>query len=218
MIERIGKADRRRGVALARRGRRDRRNQDQLAVGTVLERFDVLHRHLGLVVAIGLEVLRPDAELVARHIEDQSLRGRLRDLDVGLRVEVLRGGRRLLGCGRLSRGHVSLVPRLSFALVANSPATHLGPSAGFTRRTLLRPSAHTTVKPSVETSTTSPILPPMPLGSCAGKGFDSKTWSAWPLSEVHAPGAGLQPRMRLWICRQGLPQSMRALSGPQRPS
>ena len=47
----------------------------------------------------------------------------------------------------------------------------LGPSAGFTRRTLMRPSAQTTVKPSVATSTISPILPAMPLGSRAGNGF-----------------------------------------------
>src|SRR4029077_17905533 len=139
--------------------------------GTALQRLDEIHRHLGLVMAIRLEVLRPDAELVARHIDDQPLGGGLRDLDVGFRIEVLRGGGRLLGCGRLSRGHESLVPRLSFVLVANSPAAHLGPSAGVTRRTLRRPSAHTTVKPSVETSTTSPILPPMPFGSRAGKGF-----------------------------------------------
>ena len=33
-----------------------------------------------------------------------------------------------------------------------------------------------------------------------------------------APGAGLHPRIRLWIWRHGLPQSMRAFSALHRPS
>src|SRR6266436_3677291 len=37
MVERVGEADRGRGLTLARRRRGDRGNQDQLAVGTVLE-------------------------------------------------------------------------------------------------------------------------------------------------------------------------------------
>src|SRR4029453_3495371 len=195
-----------------------RRNQDQLAVGAIFERLDEVHRHLGLVVAVGLKVLWSDAELFARDVDDQPLLGGLRDLDIGLRIGVLRGGCRGLGGGGLGRGHRSLVPMVSLALAANSPAAILGPSAAFTRKTLIRPSAQTTVNPSAATSTISPILPAIPLGSRAGNGFDSKTCSAFPSSAVQAPGAGLQPRMRLWICRQGLPQSMRALSGPQRPS
>ena len=39
-----------------------------------------------------------------------------------------------------------------------------------------------------------------------------------PSSVVQAPGAGLQPRISRSICCQGLPQSILALSGPQRPS
>ena len=64
VIERVGQADRRRGLALARRRRGDRGHQDQLAVRLALERLDVIHRYLGLVVAIGLEVFRRDAELL----------------------------------------------------------------------------------------------------------------------------------------------------------
>ena len=84
--------------------------------------------------------------------------------------------------------------------------------------TLMRPSAQTTVKPSASTATISPILPPMPLGSLAGSGLASNICSVLPSSVVQAPGAGLQPRIRRSICRHGLPQSMRALSAPQRPS
>src|SRR5262249_17480636 len=197
MVERVGEADRGRGLALARRRRGDRRNQDQLAVGAVLERFYELHRHLGLVVAVRLEVLRRDAGLFARDVHDWPHLGRLRDLDVGSRIEVLRGSDRGLGGGGLGRSHTSLVAGLSLAVAANSPAATLGPSWVFTRRTLMRPSAQTTVKPSVETSAISPILPAMPLGSRAGKGLASNTCSGLPSSVVHAPGAGLQPRMRL---------------------
>src|SRR5262249_30350033 len=147
--ERVGEAHRRRGLALACRRRRDRRNQDELAVGTAFQRLDEIHRYLGLVMAVGLEVLRRDTEPFARDVEDRSLLGGLGDFDVGFGLKVLRGRGRSFGGGRLRRSHESLVPGVSFALAANSPAAPLGPSAGFTRRTLMRPSAHTTVKPSV---------------------------------------------------------------------
>src|SRR5262249_60579595 len=123
--------------------------------------------------------------------------GRLRDLDVGARVEVLRGGYRSLGGGGLGRRHANLVPMVSLALAANSPAASLGPSAVFTRKTLMRPSAHTTVKPSPDTSTISPIFPPIPFASRAGSRFHSDTYSALSSRVVHSPCAGLQPRMRL---------------------
>jgi len=80
--------------------------------------------------------------------------------------------------------HPSRVPTASLLAVANSPAATLGPSAGFTRRTLMRPSAQTTVKPSAETSTISPSLPPMPLGSRAGRGSMSKICRVLPSSVV----------------------------------
>src|SRR5262245_53994289 len=218
IIESISQTDGGRGLALARRRRGDCGNQDQLAVGPTLQRLDEVHRYLGLVVAVRLEILRRDAELFARDVHDRPHLGGLRDFDIGSWIGVLRGGDRGFGGGGLSRRHASLVPMVSLAVAANSPAAILGPSAVFTRKTLMRPSAQTTVKPSAATSTISPILPPMPLGSRAGNGFDSKTCSAVPSRAVHAPGAGLQPRMRLWTCCQGLPQSMRALSRPQRPS
>ena len=136
--------------------------------GSALERLDVVHRDLGLVVAIGLEVLRRDAELFARDIEDRPLLGGLRDLDVGFRVEVLRGGASVcLGCGALgSRGHESLVPTTKLCIGGKfAGRAFAARRRACTRRTLMRPSAHTTVKPSRRTATISPILPAMPLGS-----------------------------------------------------
>ena len=94
VIERIGEADRGRGLALARRRRGDRRHQDQLAVGLVLQGLDVVHRDLGLVVAVGIEVLRRDAQFFFGQLHDRPLRGFLGDLDVGLRIGVLRRGHR----------------------------------------------------------------------------------------------------------------------------
>jgi hypothetical protein len=44
---------------------------------------------LGLVMAVGLEVLRGDAELFLRQLHDGPLLGFLGDLDVGLRMSVL---------------------------------------------------------------------------------------------------------------------------------
>src|SRR5579883_137512 len=102
--------------------------------------------------------------------------------------------------------------------VAHSPASIFLPPSGCTRVTLKRPSAHTTVKPSASTATISPSLPPIPFGSLAGSGLASKILSCLPSSVVQAPGAGLQPRISRSICSQGLPQSILAFSGPQRPS
>src|SRR5262245_42472633 len=148
-------------------------------------------------MAVGLEILRRDAELFARDVHDRPHLGGLRDLNVGSRIGVLRGGDRGFGGGGLGRSHTSLVAGLSLAVAANSPAATLGPSWVFTGRTLMRPSAQTTVKPSAETSAISPILPRMPLGALSGQGLASNTCSGLPSSVVHAPGAGLQPRMRL---------------------
>src|SRR6185437_11159248 len=75
VVERIGEADGGGGLALPRRGRRDRGDQDQLAVLLVLERLDVIHRYLGLVVAIWVEVLGRDAELFLRQFDDVALLG-----------------------------------------------------------------------------------------------------------------------------------------------
>src|SRR5262249_6801749 len=146
VIERVGQADRGGGLAFAGRRRRDRRYQDQLAVRPALQRLDVIHRYLGLVVAVGLEVLRRDAEAFARDVEDRPLARSLRDFDVGFRMGVLRGSGGGLGLGGRGggRSHENLVPVLSLALAANSLAATFGPSA-CTRVTLKRPSAQTTV-------------------------------------------------------------------------
>ena len=112
--------------------------------------------------------------------------------------------------------NLALTARL--ADFAHSPASIFLPSAGCTRVTLKRPSAQTTVKPSASTAAISPILPAIPLGSFAGSGLASKILSCLPSSVVQAPGAGLQPRISRSICSHGLPQSILALSGPQRPS
>ena len=114
--------------------------------------------------------------------------------------------------------YVNLALTATLADFAHSPASIFLPSAGCTRVTLKRPSAQTTVKPSASTAAISPVLPAMPLGSFAGSGLASKILSCLPSSVHQAPGAGLQPRMSRSICSHGLPQSIRALSGPQRPS
>src|SRR5260370_25619728 len=120
--------------------------------------------------------------------------------------------------GGASYDQTSRAPTASLAAAAHSPAPTLGPSAGFTRSTLMRPSGQTPVKPSAETSTTSPYLPPIPLGSRAGRGWMSKTCRFLPSIVVQAPGAGLQPRPTGSIWRHNLPQSMRAMPAGARPS
>ena len=56
-VQRVAKADRRRRLAFASRGRADRRDEDQLAVRPVREAIDIVQRYLGLVVAIRLQML-----------------------------------------------------------------------------------------------------------------------------------------------------------------
>ena len=92
VIERVGEADRGGGLAFARRRRRNRGDQNELAVLLVLERLHVFHRHLGLVMAVRVEILRGDAELFLGDVEDLPLLGGLRNFDVGFRRLVLRGG------------------------------------------------------------------------------------------------------------------------------
>ena len=65
MVERVAEPDRRRGLALAGRRRGDRGDEDQLAVGPVAERADVVERDLRLVSAIGRDRFVRNAELVA---------------------------------------------------------------------------------------------------------------------------------------------------------
>ena len=92
LVERVGQSHRGRGLALAGRRRRDRRDQDQLAVRPVLERLDVIHRHLGLVVAVGFEIFRRDAEFFLGEFHDRPRLGGLGDFDIGFRLLMLRGG------------------------------------------------------------------------------------------------------------------------------
>ena len=91
-VERVGQADRRRGLAFAGRRRTDRGDKDQLAVFPAGQRLDEFHRYLGLVVAVRLEVLQRDAELFLRDVRDAAWLGGLRDFDIGFRVLMLRGG------------------------------------------------------------------------------------------------------------------------------
>src|SRR3984957_20317574 len=54
-VQRITEPDRGGGLALPGRGRGDRGDQDQLALGTVSELGEVIERYFGLVVTVGLE-------------------------------------------------------------------------------------------------------------------------------------------------------------------
>src|SRR5262245_54263200 len=101
----------------------------------------------------------------------------------------MRAGHLTLSCadhdrsaGREKGHQVRRVPVARLADLSHSPASTFLPSAGCTRVTLKRPSAHTTVKPSPSTATTSPILPAMPFGSLAGIGLASKILSCLPPS------------------------------------
>ncbi len=92
LVERVGEADRGGGLALAGRRRCDGRHQDQLAVGLILQRLNVVHRDLGLEMAVGLEIFRGDAELFLGKLHDRPRLGGLGNFDVGLRGLMLRGG------------------------------------------------------------------------------------------------------------------------------
>src|ERR1700722_12078637 len=138
--------------------------------------------------------------------------------EAGIAADPSNEGEMKGGSGGPETVQVNLALAARAAVFAHSPASSFLPSAGCTRVTLKRPSAQTTVKPSASTATISPSLPAIPLGSLAGSGLASKIFNCWPASVVQAPGAGLQPRINRSICSQGLPQSISALSGPQRPS
>ena len=88
-VEAVAEADGGGGLAFAGGRWRDGRDQDQLAVGAVLQRADVVQRDLRLVVAVGDQVLGRDAEAVLGEIEDRALRGRPRDVDIALGIGVL---------------------------------------------------------------------------------------------------------------------------------
>jgi hypothetical protein len=92
VVERIGQAHGGRRLAFARRRRRDRGDEDQLAVLLAGQRLNVVHRHLGLEVAVRIEVFGRDAELLLGDFDDRPLLGGLRDFNVGFRILML-GGR-----------------------------------------------------------------------------------------------------------------------------
>ena len=82
--QRVGQPDGGRGLALAGRGRRDRGDQHQLAVGAVGQGCDVAQVDLGLVVAVGHQHRRVvDAERLARDVDDRVELGGVGDLSVG---------------------------------------------------------------------------------------------------------------------------------------
>ena len=60
----IGQAHARRGLALARRRRGYRRHEDKLSVRLVLEIFEDLGLHLGLVLAVELKIIPRDPQLL----------------------------------------------------------------------------------------------------------------------------------------------------------
>ena len=63
-VEAVAEADRGRGLALARRRRGDRGDQDQLAVGLGFHAVDEIERDLRLARAVAVEMLLVDAELL----------------------------------------------------------------------------------------------------------------------------------------------------------
>jgi hypothetical protein len=64
-VEAVAETNRGRGLALARRRRVDRGDQDQLAIGLVFLPGDEVSRNLGLVMAVGNQIFLLDAELGA---------------------------------------------------------------------------------------------------------------------------------------------------------
>ena len=80
-VEAVAEADGGGGLALARRRRADRGDEDQLAVRLVLQALDELHRDLGLGMAVGQQMVVRNAELV-RDLADRLHRGIACDLDI----------------------------------------------------------------------------------------------------------------------------------------
>ena len=83
-VERVGEPDGGGRLALARRGRGQRRDQDQLAEGAVGQGGEVADVDLRLVVAVGHQVLLGDPQRLVRDLADGPQDGGVGDLDVGL--------------------------------------------------------------------------------------------------------------------------------------
>src|SRR6202040_1583003 len=98
----------------ARRRRIDRAYQDELAVRLVLQRLDEIHRYLGFVVPIRLEIFGRDTKPLARDLEDRPFLGGLRNFNIGFRRLMLRDGPFLIGekleWGRNISGFFAVMP------------------------------------------------------------------------------------------------------------
>src|SRR5581483_4149248 len=81
-IQRISQTDGGGGFALPRRGRRDRRDEDELALGAGVELAHVVQRDLGLVAAVQRETLFRQAQPLLGHPGNRLHLRALRDLDV----------------------------------------------------------------------------------------------------------------------------------------
>ena len=99
-VQRVGQPHRGGGLALAGRGGGERGDEDQPAQRPVGERGEVGQVDLGLVVAVGDQVLLGDAEGVGGHVLDRLQGGCVGDLDVRQHARSSLGGARVCGCGR----------------------------------------------------------------------------------------------------------------------
>ena len=82
MVQRVAEPDGRCRLAFAGRGRRDRGDEDQLAVRPVLQRRDIIEVDFRLVAAVGRHGVVGNPEF-AGDLADRAHRRRLGDLDVG---------------------------------------------------------------------------------------------------------------------------------------
>src|SRR5262249_45449844 len=89
MVERVAEPHRGRGFAFARRGGIDRGYQNQLAVGPIAQRTNIIERDLRLVSAAGEHGGGLKPELFGRNLANRSHRRGLGNHDVGFRVSVL---------------------------------------------------------------------------------------------------------------------------------
>src|SRR4029078_8561652 len=112
MGQRIAEPDGGGGLAFAGRRGRDGGDEDQLAVGEIGERSDVVERDVPLVVAVRQDEFRRNVELLRRHLDDRPHFGGLRDFDVGFWLLVLIGCARAWFLGTFTRlnCHKSTIP------------------------------------------------------------------------------------------------------------
>ena len=82
VVEGVAEPDGSGGLAFARRSRRHRGDEDQLAVVVALELLDVAKRDLGLVTAVGLRNSSAIPEPLAGELSDRLHAGLLGDIDI----------------------------------------------------------------------------------------------------------------------------------------